>query len=345
MGVAPFVSGKFAEGLATQAAAEGLQSQDASVKAARDAKLKEYLLGKQSDAALLKAQAEAAAKTQSEKDLIDYKLAKAKNEFETGGVSPAPTIVPPLPVNMGAPESDPRKPSLFDSPMKIPSPDYSSILGTPSVQPASIPMSQRAKVNVGGVSLAPPLDQTLAKERLALRTDTAAGGASDKVIKDKIITNLETSKNFLENGLDRMQQPVVTNQMFAGVVSDYARAMSGAAVSAESRQQAETYHSLQGKLANYAQYASGNPQDAVPAGIKEKFVQDMKATRDLIAQHMESRAQKIGNIAQSTYANPALKNAAKTAADSYKRGAIAAEDEKLTPRQKRLAELKDKASQ
>lgn len=340
-------SAKQAEALDQPAAAAGIAAAYGQNTALTNAKLKEYLLGKQSDAALEKVKAEHLAKEQEKEHEIDYAYDKAKNAWETGGASPAPTIVPPLPTNAAAPDQDPRNPSLFNASLKLPSADEAiyRLLGSPAQAPAPIPMDKRPKISVNGVSFAPPVDQTLAKERLALRTDIAAGGAADKVTKDKIITNLETSKNFLENGLDRMQQPVVTNQMFAGVVSDYAKAMSGAAVSAESRQQAETYHSLQGKLANYAQYASGNPQDAVPAGIKEKFIQDMKATRDLIAQHMESHAQRIGNIAQSAYANPALKNAAKTAADSYKRGAIAAEDEKLTPRQKRLAELKDKASQ
>lgn len=150
--------------------------------------------------------------------------------------------------------------------------------------------------------------------RLGLQQDKLASSAADKIYNDKRVLNLTQSLDQLNNGRQLLDDPNMTYQQLNDYQLEVQKALAGSGNTALGNLERTEYKSIFGDLAKLKQYATGEPQAAVPQGIRET----LKQTADSIAQKMESHRAERAQSLKRNYANtPAANEEQQKAIDKY----------------------------
>lgn len=161
----------------------------------------------------------------------------------------------------------------------------------------------------------------LQQQRLGLQQDKLASNAADKIYNDKRVLNLTQSLDQLNNGRQLLDDPNMTYQQLNDYQLEVQKALAGSGNTALGNLERTEYKSIFGDLAKLKQYATGEPQAAVPQGIRET----LKQTADSIAQKMETHRSERAQSLKRNYANtPAANEEQQKAIDKYqpKKGLI-----------------------
>lgn len=150
--------------------------------------------------------------------------------------------------------------------------------------------------------MAAKIAEIQAKNALAnSRTESVAQREASRIHNDSVLKSLDSSVNNLEQGKNILAKPTLTNQEFNDLQIELGNAISGARGLALGKLERTEYHTMQQKLADLKQQITGEPQDAVPEGIRKQFQDLFNHVYQKTYENRERRALSLARTSNDPY--------------------------------------------
>lgn len=165
------------------------------------------------------------------------------------------------------------------------------------------------------------------KQSLGLQQNKIAGQVQEQIMSDPIIKQYSQTANQGARALSLFKRPDMTYQELNDAMMEYGKAISGSGALTDSKLERTEFSTAQGKLANFAQYLSGEPQNAVPPAIKARAMELITDLNSTVQNQIANRAE----TKRKLFTAPGLNAAQDYAINKFKTAPIVEENSGLLP--------------